>query len=947
MLSNKVMYMVLLSLSVVNFAFCQNATQPSVGRESTGDIKIPSLSAENAPTPFAAIRSEGIPDEIVSLNCVALITAVKIENNVAIFRGINHLATGQEILVSKLNRATYLNGITLKVLSATPDTFTTSFTHANVPTIRDGGTALRMDCGAKTTFRSDQRIGIFHNNFNYFRQHLSSDIELASYDHFLPAEQDAHYSFSTFSQPSYSWGNNGGWGVQKDHYGEVVFNSRGIAQERNLWCHKHAVGDVACGDYIYAFTDGGSTAQSDEGFTVDTREGGETDTYFHGTVGNGASAGTTVLPVVFASGQDATTDGAFLLDISKGTVSGTVSGEDSIVSGTSVHTLPVAISGAAHISPSTGIGIIQTSLPIIAIANIPESITLDVSLTKGTFKPGVACLAGGWYPEQVSVTAVSLPKGDTQQVTLIHKNPNPTASTDANNPSSLWQGGLCGSYLSLDRNLARDGFRTSYPVVGTTDSTHIAYVWNVNGSVRQNGLKLYSAPVPLIKLARKDGVVTALFAKPNASFIYNQAPSVVIADASDPSFNGTVSMPAYENGQNISLSWRQSGADATVASATIDLPSSSYGFHLYPGAEILAPRTPNGVPLEPNNVAWEPGDIIENPHNPSFQMRFRMSGVTQHTPPSGGDSHAELWAFLGAGISSNFRPSRWINNNPCQLYVGCGGTLDPITWIIHRGPYSILHRVDSSPMNGGTLFRIGCDSLGCDHPAPYALFVMQNGYIAYDPATSTVSTAAFKTNTISAKKLEVENASIDKLLLPKTPDKGSDCLGVKDHVLVSGGSQTHDAPCIASINWRGGNGLAVQQSGSATQPVYTIVPEAGYYIPKLGGQPASANSAAGSSISPATLNLGAANTSGSVSCASGYHCTSDRGRIELVATRNSTVGKVARVQTKLVQGQICTATQNGGTSFFGIGSRGESTTGFDITSDVAVSGKILIDYFCH
>jgi hypothetical protein len=155
------------------------------------------------------------------------------------------------------------------------------------------------------------------------------------------------------------------------------------------------------------------------------------------------------------------------------------------------------------------------------------------------------------------------------------------------------------------------------------------------------------------------------------------------------------------------------------------------------------------------------------------------------------------------------------------------------------------------------------------------------------------------------------------------------------------------APCISSINLRGGSGLTVQQSGSATQPVYTIVPEAGYYIPKLGSQSASANFAAGSSISPATPTVGAANTSGSVSCTSGYHCTSDRGRIELVATRNSTIGKIARVQTKLVQGEICSTTQNGGTSFFGIGSRGKSTTGFDITSGVAVSGKILIDYFCH
>lgn len=824
--------------------------------------------------------------------------------------------------------------------SATADTFTASFTHADVPLVHGGGTAMRTDCGGSTTLRSNQKVEVFRNNFNFFRQHLASNIEIANYSQFFPNEQNAHYTFSTFSQPSYSWGNNGGWGVQKNRYEEVVFNSRGIAQAHNLWCFKHAVGDVACGDYIYAYSDGGSTAQSDEGFTVDTREGGETDSYFHGTVGQGATAGATLLPVTFTSGQDATTDGAFLLDISKGTIHGTVSGLDSIVDKTSVHILPVTLA-AGHISPSTGIGIIQTPIPIISIANVPESITLDVALTHGAFKAGIACLAGGWYPEQVSVTAVSAPKGDTQKVTLIHKNPNPTASTDPNNPSSLWQGGPCGNYISLDRNLARDGFRTSYQVVGATDASHIAYVWNVNGATRQNGIKLYADPVPLSNLVRKNGTVTARFAKSNTPFVYNHAPSVVIANASDPSFDGTVSSPVYENGQNLSLSWKQAGPDARAASASMDFPSSSYSFHLYPGAEILAPRTPDGVPLEPNSVAWEPGDVIENPHNPSFQMRFRANAVTQHTLPSGGDSHAEIWGFQGAGISANFRPSTWVNNNPCNLYVGCGGTLDPITWTTHRGPYSLLHRVDSAPMNGGAIFRIGCDSLGCDHPAPYALFDMQNGAISYDPATSTVSTAVFKAGSVS----------FDKVSLSKTPDQGSDCLGVKNHVLVSGNSQAQDTPCVTSINWRGGNGLTVQQTGSASHPTYTIVPEPGYYIPKLGGgrssDTAGSTGSAVSAATAATVTAGPNMAHGAVVCMNGYHCDSDRGRLELTAGTGSSAGKIAHIQAKLATGQICTATQNGGTAFFGIGSGGENPSGFDITSAVALSGKVVIDYFCH
>ncbi len=936
----------LLGLCSVTLLFGQTANESVPGRAATGSIQIPPPSMAGVSPLVASIRAEGIPDEVVSLNCVALITSLKIEKNIVTFSGINHLAAAQQVHILKLNRATYLNDATLTVLAATPVSFTAAFSHPDVSPISDGGTALRTDCGAKASFRSDQKVDVFHNNLNYFRRHLSSDIGLFTYDNFLPLEQDAHYTFSTFSAPSYSWGNQGGWGVQKDRHQEVVFNSRGIAQANTLWCHKHGTGDVACGDYVYGYTDGGSTAQSDEGFTVDTRQGGESDAYFHGTVGKGATAGATVLPVVFSSGQETTTDGAFLLDISKGKLSGTVSGVDALVDGTSVHVLPVSLAGEQHLTASTGIGIIQTPLPILAVANIPETITLEIKLTSGSFKPGVACLAGGWYPEHVSITAVEPPAGQRQRVTVIHKNPNPTAETDPSNPSSLWQGSVCGDYLSLDRNLARDGFRTSYAVVGATDSEHIAYVWNVNGSVRQNGIKLYSAPVPLKQLVRKGGVVTANFARASTSFLYNQAPSVVIADAADRSFNGTVSSPVYVGGQNVSVSWKQPGPDATSASATIDLPASSYGFHLYPGAEILAPQTPEGVPLEPNTVAWEAGDIIENPHNPSFQMRFRTTGVIQHTPPSGADSRGELWTFRGAGISANFRPSTWVNTNPCKLYMGCGGTLDPIIWTTHRGPYGILNRIDSAPMNGGVLFRVGCDSLGCDHPAPYALFVMQNGYISYDPATSTVSTAAFKADALTSKRLQVDGASIDKLSLPKTGD--DDCLGVKDHVVVSGRSQPQGAPCIASIHWRGGNGLTVQQSGSAAEPTYTIVPEAGYYIPKLGNR-GNAEPPPSSASTPvaASFTVAAANAGGSVSCAAGYRCSAERGRIELAANRNAAAGKIVRVQARLEAGEVCTATQNGGTAFFGIGSGGESVAGFDITSGLAISGKVVIDYFCR
>jgi hypothetical protein len=46
-------------------------------------------------------------------------------------------------------------------------------------------------------------------------------------------------------------------------------------------------------------------------------------------------------------------------------------------------------------------------------------------------------------------------------------------------------------------------------------------------------------------------------------------------------------------------------------------------------------------------------------------------------------------------------------------------------------------------------------------------------------------------------------------------------------------------------------------------------------------------------------------------------------------------------------GEICTAAQNGGLSFMGIGSGGESENGFDVTAGVMLHGTVTIDYSCR
>ena len=750
---------------------------------------------------------------------------------------------------------------------------------------------------------------VFHNTLANYQNRTAAVIHRYNFDLFNPRDTIARYNVYEFNQPGFTWGQDGGWAVQHGISEKGTFNTRGIGQMKVSNSIKHATGDFAA-QYTYAWTDGGATAKSDEGFTLDTRSGGESDSWFHGSAAAGASPGTTLLPVTYAAGlhsQDATTDGAYMLDISKGTISGIVPGPESLVEGTSVHVMPVSVS----LPPSTGIGMVATSIPAPRVKVEPEEITLSgVRLIKGSFTAGKACLAGGWYPEQVLITKAGPSRNGLQDVTIIHKNPN---GTDANNPTSLWQGGVCGQYLSLDRNLQRDGFRTSYEVVGAIDSTHLAYIWNAMGTTKVNVLNVYRPPVALVNLSRIGGVVTASFAGANQSYIFDHAETVVIADASDPSFNGEVHRPEYVDDVNRVLKWPQAGRDAKASTATIDLPPSYYGFHLYPGAEVLGPRVAGGVPLEPNAVEWAAGDVIENPHHPSFSMNGKMTQLTQHTLSSGYNSNGQRWGFQGAGISANYQPSIWSNNNPCALYTGCGGTLEPIRWNSYLGPYRELFNIRNAPMNMGSLFTVGCDSRGCEHTPPYQLFRLQNGSMEYDPANGNftvprMTAAAFYgevNGPVSTTRIELQD--------PK-------------------------APGLALAITNAGGKIVVSRSSGAIQGMEA----AG----ALSGEEAH-GTAAGVGMEAAAIGAGAGNRGGSAACAQGYTCTAERGRLTVIAPAAGAHGLIASVRTRLRAGVICTAAQNGGSSFVGIGSGSESENGFDITAGVMLHGTVTIDYSCR
>ncbi len=299
--------------------------------------------------------------------------------------------------------------------------------------------------------------------------------------------QAAHRIDMTATGPGISWGNLGGWRVNKVDVEVFTAATRGITQAHSLFLNKHAVGDTM-GSYNYVFSDGGSTALSDEAIKGDALDMGETTGYFHGIVSATAGTGDTAPKLHFLSGNDWTTDGAPLLDISRGTVSGHITGRSEPLPGSGyLNAFPVD----NDLPLSTAWGVCGQEVPSNKLVQVNQPFTCNITLKYGRFHPGeIACVTGPNYPEQAPVTAVSQPVGGSQTVTLALRNPNTRGA-------NIFQGGLCGQYISFDANLALTGLRSSYHAFGALDPHHLIYGMALIGNI---------AGLPLASEAERFGV---------------------------------------------------------------------------------------------------------------------------------------------------------------------------------------------------------------------------------------------------------------------------------------------------------------------------------------------------------------------------------------------------------------------------------------------------------
>lgn len=256
------------------------------------------------------------------------------------------------------------------------------------------------------------------------------------------------------------------WSTFHDIYLDPLFETRGIKQSLSIYHTDHAAGD-SDPISIYGNFDGGCERGADEcdkGF-VDYPS--ENTSYFHGTIASGGATGATLLTTANTSGQNFFTDEGYLLDISKGTYTGTYSSQ-----GTHDGYAVVNYTGAS-LPVSTAWGTLNTGTTSAANGKYQQYVSQpNMTVTLSADSPGAfvvgtnACMVsplGGGFVEQLPITAVQAASGNQQTITFSTRYGWVSGSI-------LMQGGMCGQIAT---NQASSAWRSGSLVVGSFSATQV------------------------------------------------------------------------------------------------------------------------------------------------------------------------------------------------------------------------------------------------------------------------------------------------------------------------------------------------------------------------------------------------------------------------------------------------------------------------------------------
>lgn len=540
--------------------------------------------------------------------------------------------------------------------------------------------------------------------------------------------QMAEYGHSfrdIFNSPGVDYGNcpNCGstqWTGQKIFDIQALFLGRGIGQViSSNQSDKYAIGDFAAMGYFYGWCDGGTPDFSGEGCSGMNIQNGEEPNFFHGIVASGATTGMTSLPVYINLGppvnRQVTSDGAYMLDITQGNITGNITGPSTQVSGyPTIYSIPID----TPITATTTYGNMGCDLPVItnpADPNGEQSVVCTINNIVGpayqtTSASGLIGIIGGDFPEQVVISAVGSLSGGSQSVTFSYHYPHVGTKT------TFWQSTLNAQFIVYDRSVAINNFpEPNLHVFGLIDSTHLAVQgWRNNGGFPQTP---YIAPIAITSLSKSGTTVTAQFplSSTNGALLFNQVAAAVIAGCSDSNLNGTVTSVLVTVGDVGTISWTQSGGGTSCPSATISLPQSYFGYHLYPGAEQRGPAgiaptsgTPLAVTLEPNMVPWTTNDLLQEPHHP-FLSSTNIHNAHQIFNSMDQSNTTGAWEIgsTGAGISGSYKFARFTNANNCAIYFGCGGTLTAPAAMSVEGPNGGGLRMLAPPLDNQPIIFVG------------------------------------------------------------------------------------------------------------------------------------------------------------------------------------------------------------------------------------------------
>lgn len=485
----------------------------------------------------------------------------------------------------------------------------------------------------------------------------------------------------------WSFGNVGGWLVTKQTEQNCNFYVRGITQCQNINLFSTKVGDEA-GAYIYAHCSGGNYSQSDEGCDPLTAESIEDVNYFRGTIGSTTGTGDTFPGLTYVSGKTSTTDGGILLDISRGTIVGSLNGSSTPFGNSSFFLNKLPVTGVT-LPLSTAYGTTPSITIPVGTADSRTSITIPVTLgtiggTAHAFTTGIACVAGIQYPEQGMITSAPAAVSGVQTITITVRNENQSGAT-------IFQGGICGQYISADADFALSQMRTTYFAFGSLTGSDMIYAYEVNGCICNSTLP--------------------------------------------------------EVGNQM---WTTTGSGA--------------GFHLYPGAEIVANTTTGAAPkLEVNATPWAVGDTIENPNYMAMTQTAFAGIVSQNSinPPGRFNSGGMRIGLFGYGIAGyNFSGINITNGGPPHTaYKGWGGPLnEPVAISLSNGPFANLIASYYIPGGANPIFQFTAlegDLANAADSSEHSFFGLPssgNGFF-WTPSTDVIRSLTFRANSLGVTSI--------------------------------------------------------------------------------------------------------------------------------------------------------------------------------------------------